>query len=113
MELIVVVAVLGVMTSVVGLALGTPRGAPAGGDAWRRTIAAARARALTTGRPVHVPAPQDVRAGRELLALPDGSVVAAIDSTPRGPGGTAVAERPVDRLTGHLAGPGPIGDAAP
>lgn len=97
-ELIVVLAVLGAMASVVGLVLQRSAGAAHPRDGWHRTVAAARARALATGRPVHIAMRGRDSAGtggHALTAFPDGSVVTSAPN----PDDTA-DRRPVDRLTG-------------
>jgi hypothetical protein len=79
-ELIVVLAIVGLMTALAGVALASlpvPRE-----SAWRRELARARAAAIRTGRPVGVT--HDAPRTTHLLFLPDGSA--------RGPG--------VDPLTG-------------
>ena len=80
LELLVVLAVLGTLAGVVAAAAPRPvASAPA--DAWTDGVARARARALASGRPVHVVlrgAGDTAGApGTDVLALPDGRVLAA------------------------------------
>lgn len=85
-ELIVVLAVLGVMAAVTGLAFRAPRPADRT-DVWAAGVTDARARALATGAPVSVVL--DARGADAMVtAYPDGSVLA--DSA-----------LGVDRLTGR------------
>jgi prepilin-type N-terminal cleavage/methylation domain-containing protein len=72
-ELLVVLAILGVMAGVVGLAVPPIRRAPEGGAAAR--VARARQTAVASGRAVTVSVSMDGRP-RTATAFPDGSVVA-------------------------------------
>ncbi len=98
-ELLVVLAVLGVLAGVVAVA-GRPSAA-AHADPWRAAVAAARARALVTGRRVHlyvgpgVGAPVAARGG-DVLALPDGRVLTDVSVTDAGDG-----RRAIDPFTGR------------
>jgi prepilin-type N-terminal cleavage/methylation domain-containing protein len=73
-ELIVVLAIIGVIAGVTTVAL---RRAPAIPDAfpWAATVAAARRQAIDSGRPITVTF-TIAHAAHAMTALPDGSVVA-------------------------------------
>lgn len=78
LELIVVLAILGVVTSVGGLAMRQSR-RPLEGDQLTGVAARARARAIATGRAQHVRL-QTPNGPHDLLALPDGSLLGASEA---------------------------------
>jgi prepilin-type N-terminal cleavage/methylation domain-containing protein len=78
-ELLVVLAVLGVMTSVAGLAFHNMRASPTAAAAVLDRIAAARREAIATGRTVSTTVMLDGRP-HAVTAYPDGRVLA--DSMP-------------------------------
>jgi prepilin-type N-terminal cleavage/methylation domain-containing protein len=88
-ELIATLAVLGVAMLVAGVALNRAPGVPAV-SARAAQVAAARARALATGRPVLAEVRDSVGLPFAIVARPDGSVIAE-------------AALGVDRLTGRVA----------
>lgn len=77
LELVVVLALLGILMAVTSLAIVPPRSVSAD-DALAQQVLAARSRAISTGVPHTIVVTPDAETPRLILAQPDGSVLGAL-----------------------------------